>query len=479
MSSNEQNDRYSNYSGNAGTAINVGVVGHTNAGKTSLIRTLLRDDHFGNVDAAAATTRSVEQSAIYADDEVVLNLFDTPGFEDSSALLIALDDLSTSIKPNSPAELLKVFIDQQDRYADFKQEIKVLRQSLRSDVLLYIIDVREPLLGKYRDEVEILSKAGKPILPVFNFIADENQALNRWRDQMALFNLHAALEFDTVAFDFEAEKRLYQKMQSLMERHYDPLQHLIDYRHQVWQNLNQAAARCIFNLICDVACYRLEVTGSQPNRSKAIDGNGFSDTKVKMMQAFVRNAEQQALTDLLAIFSFTQLDIDLQQLPVSEGRWELDIFSPHMLKEFGLGIGASALSGAAVGVGVDLMAGGMSLGAASLLGAAIGGGWATAQRYHQEFKAAWRRHQWLCVDDDTVSLLYLRQCRLLSTLSHRGHAAQNKLKLVDNGKVALPPKWRGLLKSLRQNPQWHQANPNDMEYHKLKKLMLEWLLPVN
>jgi hypothetical protein len=147
-----------------------------------------------------------------------------------------------------------------------------------------------------------------------------------------------------------------------------------------------------------------------------------------------------------------------------------------MLKEFGLGIGASALSGAAVGVSVDLMVGGMSLGAASLLGAAIGGGWATARRYQQEFKAVWRRHQWLCVDDDTVSVLYLRQCRLLSALSRRGHAAQNKLRLVDNGKVALPQKWPSLLKSLRQNPQWHQATPDDVEYHKSQKLMLEWLL---
>jgi hypothetical protein len=457
-------------------AINVAVVGHTNAGKTSLIRTLLRDDHFGNIDDAAGTTRYVEKTAIYADDEVALTLFDTPGFEDSSALLMALDELSTEVKTSSPAELLKAFIARQDRYADFEQEIKVLRQALSSDVLLYIIDVQEPLLGKYRDEVEILSKAGKPILPVFNFIAGNDQALVRWRDQMALFNLHSALEFDTVAFDFEAEKRLYQKLQSLLERYYDSLQHLIDYRQKVWQNLNQAAARRIFHLICEVACYRLEVTASKSKPGKTLTSNGFSNTEVSTMQAFVRNAEQRALTDLLAIFAFTQLDIDLQQLAVSEGRWELDIFSPHMLKEFGLDIGASVLSGAAVGASVDLMVGGLSLGAASLLGAAIGGGWATAQRYQQEFKAAWRGHRWLCVDDATVSLLYLRQCRLLSTLSHRGHAAQNKLKLFDNAEIALPQKWNELLKSLRQNPQWQQATPDDAEYHKLQKLMLGWLL---
>jgi small GTP-binding protein len=460
--------------GSTTVAIKVGVVGHTNAGKTSLIRTLLRDDHFGNVDDTAGTTRSVEQSSIYADDEVVLSLFDTPGFEDSSALLEALDELSTSIETASPAELLKTFISQQDRYVDFDQELKVLRQSLSSDVLLYIIDVREPLLGKYRDEVEILSKAGKPILPVFNFIAGNDQALLRWRDQMALFNLHAALEFDTVAFDFEAEKRLYQKLQSLLERYYDSLQHLIDYRQQVWQNLNQAAARRICQLLCEVACYRLEVTASKSDKTKA--GKSVSDSDVNSMQDFVRNAEQKTLKDLLAIFAFTQLDLDLQQLPVSNGRWELDIFSPHMLKEFGLDVGASALSGAAVGAGIDLMVGGLSLGAASLLGATIGGGLATAQRYQRELMAAWRGHQWLCVDDETVSLLYLRQQRLLTTLTHRGHAAQNRLQLFNTAGGALPRKWGYVLKTLRQNPQWQNASPEDDEYLKIQELISAWLL---
>ncbi len=454
--------------------IKVGVVGHTNAGKTSLIRTLLRDDHFGNVDGSAGTTRSVEQSSIYADDEVILSLFDTPGFEDSSALLEALDALSESIQATTPAEQLKAFISKQDHYVDFDQEIKVLRQSLSSDVLLYIIDVREPLLGKYRDEVEILSKAGKPILPVFNFIAGNEQALIRWREQMALFNLHAALEFDTVAFDFEAEKRLYQKLQSLMEQYYDSLQHLIDYRQLVWQNLNQAAARRIFQLLCEVACYRLEVSGSKSARKQS--AKTIPESDVSSMQDYVRNAEQRTLKDLVSIFAFTQLDLDLQQLPVSNGRWELDIFSPHMLKEFGQDVGASAISGAAVGAGIDLMVGGLSLGAASLLGAAIGGGWATAQRYQKELMAAWRGHQWLCVDDDTVSLIYLRQQRLLTALTHRGHAAQNKLQLFNDAGKSLPKKWSHVLKLLRQNPQWQQAAPDDDDYLKLQAMVQDWLL---
>lgn len=246
--------------------------------------------------------------------------------EDSSALLQALEELEKAHKAESPSLLLREFIAKADQFPEFDQEIKVLRQSLNCDVLLYIIDVREPLLGKYRDEVEILSKAGKPIIPVFNFIAGQGAALTRWREQMSVFNLHAALEFDAVAFEFEAEKRLYQKLQSLLETHYEALQALIDSRQEVWQNLNQAAARRVFQLVTEVACYRQEVA----------DNDAISSTKVDAMHAFVRKAERRTVKDLLKIFAFSQVDIDLQQVAVQDGVWELDIFSPGALKEFGL-----------------------------------------------------------------------------------------------------------------------------------------------
>ncbi len=446
-------------------AINVAVVGHTNAGKTSLIRTLLRDDQFGNIDDAAGTTRSVEKSVIFAGDDAVLNLFDTPGFEDSSALLQTLEVLSKTVDVKFPADLLRSLISQTEKFPEFEQEIKVLRQSLNSDVLLYIIDVREPLLGKYSDEVEILSKAGKPILPMFNFIAGNSEPLMRWREQMTRFNLHAALEFDTVAFDFEAEKRLYQKLQSLLERRYDTLQTLIDYRQEVWKNLAHAGAQRIFQLLTEVACYRLEVAGK----------DGISDAEVTSMQNFVRKAEQLALQDLLSIFAFTQMDVNIQQLAVRDGQWELDVFSPRALKDFGLSTGATALKGAAAGAGIDLMVGGMSLGAATMLGAALGAGWATLRRYQHELAAAWQGHKWLCADDDTVSLLYLRQRKLLHALVQRGHAAQNNIQLSDTVEHSLPKRWHKVIKILRQNPEWQYSSSPSVEHQQLQAEVIEWL----
>lgn len=66
--------------------LNIAVVGHTNTGKTSLIRTMLRSTEFGVIEDGAGTTRHVEQAAISAGNEAILNLYDTPGLEDSRAL---------------------------------------------------------------------------------------------------------------------------------------------------------------------------------------------------------------------------------------------------------------------------------------------------------------------------------------------------------------------------------------------------------
>ena len=71
----------------------IAVVGHTNAGKTSLLRTLTRRGSFGEVSARPGTTRHVESVDLTLDDACAVRFFDTPGLEDSVALLDYLHTL--------------------------------------------------------------------------------------------------------------------------------------------------------------------------------------------------------------------------------------------------------------------------------------------------------------------------------------------------------------------------------------------------
>ncbi len=50
----------------ARTLLDIAVVGHTNAGKTSLLRTLARDSGFGEVSPSPATTREISAIALVA-----------------------------------------------------------------------------------------------------------------------------------------------------------------------------------------------------------------------------------------------------------------------------------------------------------------------------------------------------------------------------------------------------------------------------
>lgn len=459
---------------NSHSLLNIAVVGHTNTGKTSLIRTMLRSTQFGEIEDAAGTTRHVERATIFAGNEAIINLHDTPGIEDSHALLKQLKSVSTQHKTLPSTEILEKFISTTAIDDPLEQEAKVIRQVLRSDVLLYIIDVREPILEKYLIEIEILSKAMKPIIPVFNFIAGHTEELGIWRKKLATFNIHASLEFDTVAFSFEAEKRLYQKIQSLVELHYDSLQKLIHHRAKIWDQLCLSAARRITDLIVSVACHR---------ESKHNQGdNTANSAAAQKLKDFVRKAEQSCLRDLLAIFNFSEKDVALQKIPVSNGQWQLDIFAPGVLKAYGLDVGSAALKGAAAGAGIDLMVGGLSLGAASALGAIAGTSWSTFKRYGKEIKAKIQGTQWLCADGNTLQILYLRQQQLLAKLMHRGHAAYHvdQIDMVTTTTAEkLPENWSEMINTLQQNPTWQKPSAlrnQNPQYQAIESKLIDALL---
>lgn len=442
--------------------LSVAVVGHANTGKTSLIRTLLRDASFGEIDDQAGTTRHVEGAEIRIEDEQNIIIYDTPGLEDSIQLLSTLDNPPFNEHLDGIDRLL-AFIKKEQDYPLLQQEIKVLKALLSNDVIFYVIDVREPILGKYRDELKILSYAAKPIIPVLNFIEQGKENINTWQEQLARLNLHAMVSFDSVLFRFADEMKIYQKMQSLLAHREQQLQALIEQRQQQWQEKQRAAQSIIATLVIEAAACRI----------KADDNEKSIEIGSEQLQTAVRSLEGQALTELLQLYQFSQQDIEEYELPIKQGEWELDLFSSDNLTEFGIKATSNFAKGAGIGVAVDLVTAGMTLGAAALTGGVAGMLWGVKQRYYDEIHAKVKGYRYLCADDLTLQALWARQLMLLQALQQRGHASLNKLSIsTSHAKHELPERWYKWLKRARQHPQWVAINRSKQPLLSDKKRLL-------
>ena len=95
-------------SSTAPSALRIAVVGHTNAGKTSLLRTLTRRAAFGEVSDRPGVTRHVERIDLLLQGEVAVRFFDSPGLEDAVALLDYLQALPAQSLPAHPSRIDRV-----------------------------------------------------------------------------------------------------------------------------------------------------------------------------------------------------------------------------------------------------------------------------------------------------------------------------------------------------------------------------------
>lgn len=177
------------------------VVGHTNTGKTSLLRTLLRGGAFGEVADAPSITRHVERSTVSDGPDTLAYLYDILGLEDAGGLLGWLK--SHTLSRSDGIEWLQLSLDSPEAAANFNQEAKVLHRLLQSDMALYVVDARGPVLNKYKNELTVLPWCAKPVVPVFNSV--DGQDLPAWTTMLTRRNLHVYSGFDTVAFNFEGE----------------------------------------------------------------------------------------------------------------------------------------------------------------------------------------------------------------------------------------------------------------------------------
>ncbi len=399
--------------------VRVAVVGHTNTGKTSLLRTLTRDVTFGEVSDRPATTRHVEGVAVLVNGQPAMELYDTPGLEDSIGMLEHLDRLADGRRIDG-IDLVKQFLESDVSRTTYSQEAKSLRQVIDGDIALYVIDARDRVLAKHRDELEILARCATPVVPVLNFTASADARTAQWREHMSRANMHAVAEFDTVVIDDLGEQRLYEKMRSLLDSRAATLDALIAQGTRRRDNLVRGSAELVADLLIDAASFVAVVpVDDEPAMAAALDN----------LRHLIREREQRCVRQLLELHRFRAEDCNTEAMPLEDGRWGLDLFSPEAARYFGINTGSGVAAGVAVGLLVDAMSAGITLGAATATGAAIGGLLGAGRSHARRLLDRARGRTELRCDDTAVRLLAVRQLALARALLGRGHAAQKPVQL--------------------------------------------------
>ncbi len=436
--------------------LHIAVVGHTNTGKTSLLRTLTHDVSFGQVDDAPGTTRQVHGARVLLKDRCVLILYDTPGIEDSMGLLDYLEQISPPGDRLDGPDRIRLFLQGPEASGRYEQEARVLAKLLDCQAGLYVIDARDPVLAKHKDELYILSSCGRPLLPILNFVASPGARSAEWRAALARLGLHTSVEFDSVSPPIDGEDTLYRTLSILLSAHQPLFLSLQQQAAELKVSRRAAAHTLIAGLLIDVAALRTTSRLGSEQLQQAVIAQ----------QAVVRQREHAGVQALLALFQFRQDDYLAHPLPVTDGRWSIDLFHPQAIKSMGIHVGKGMAAGVVAGAAADVLSAGLSLGTGMLIGAVAGGALLGVERWGTRVLGRLRGYRELTVQDEILLLLWLRQSLLLDTLERRGHAAMGPVQLpgqVDDAiRVRKLPKQ---LEAARAHPEWSSVGDQFCDSH--------------
>ena len=367
-------------------SVNLSVVAHTNVGKTTLVRTLLKRD-IGEVADRPHVTESAERHALLDTPRGdVLYLWDTPGFGDSARLLKRLR------ASGNPIGWLQTQV--WDRLVDrpffcSQQAVRNVRDE--SDVVLYLVNAAEdPSSAAYVDaELQILQWIGKPVLLLLNQSGPprsreaERADEARWGRHLALhLTERAAITLDAFARCWVQEDRLLRAAGELLgsarQAEFARLRAAWRERNlEVFRaSMQSMAAYLAANAIDrELVPERLDA-GALAQRvrhwlARAKEGGSATEPAVEAAMTVLAKRLDQRLRDhtdrLIALHGLAGR---AQQQIIARTSRQFEVAMPADVA--GTGLVGGVLTGAAGGLAADLSAGGLTLGAGMLIGALLG-----------------------------------------------------------------------------------------------------------
>jgi hypothetical protein len=390
----------------AARSIDLSLVSHTNVGKTTLARTLLRRDVGEVADRAHVTDLAEAHVLIDTPQGDALRLWDTPGFGDSARLLKRL-----RMSENPIGWLLTQVWDRfTDRpFYSSQQAIRNARDE--SDVVLYLVNAAEdPASAAYVEvEMQILGWIGKPVLLLLNQMgaprgeAAEAAEEAAWRQHLAAYPwVRGTIGLDAFARCWVQEDELLGTVEAVLP---GEQREAFARLRAAWRARNlelfEASMRALSEQLAAVAIDR-ETVGARGFKEKAgswlaalVAGREKPDADTeRAMEALGQRLDRhvRAATDRLIALHGLSGSAAQEILARVAGQFDVS----QRADVGGSGVLGGVVSGALGGLAADLAAGGLTFGAGALIGGILGalGGSGVAHAYNlargaQDGKVGW------------------------------------------------------------------------------------------
>lgn len=356
----------------APTSIALSLIAHTNAGKTTLARTLLGRD-IGEVRDAPHVTEFAEMNVLLKTPSGdALQLWDTPGFGDTVRLVRRLRLHDTPLG----WLLMQVWDRWRDRaFWASQQAMRHVRDE--SDVVLYLVNAAESpaSAGYLASEMALLAWAGKPVVVLLNQMgapraaADEAAEVERWRAHLATFgHVREVLPLDAFARCWVQEGALLHAVERALGGDARMQRLRAEWAHQRLATF-EASMRELAASLGRIAAARAPLP----------EGRGGIVELLRSGRKREAEAAERTLAEALdrEVRTSTARLLALHGL---EGRAEgaiLERVAAQVRLREPLGEGRASLvggvvSGALSGLAADLMSGGITLGAGMIAGGVLG-----------------------------------------------------------------------------------------------------------
>ncbi len=361
--------------------IQLALISHTNAGKTTLARTLLGFDVGEVRDAPHVTTTAELHTLLKTPAGDLLQLWDTPGFGDSVRLVKRL-----RMADNPIGWFLREVVD---RYRDrafwlSQQAVRAAREA--SDVVLYLVNSSEDPhdAGYLLPEMKILQWLGKPVVILLNQTgtprppAQEQAEQARWHWHFEGYPVvKKVLALDAFARCWVHERVFFQALSELV-----PPDRRAAYARlvAVWEEGHSTRFKASMHLLAQqvVAAARdsetIEPEGTATLQA-LLGAVGLGKKRAqqrhdKAWGALLKRQSDGVLTTTAELLKLYRLDAGDAAKINDQVQQGFVVRAPIDTRQAGL-LGA-AISGAATGLSADLLAGGLSFGAGALLGGLVG-----------------------------------------------------------------------------------------------------------